>query len=91
MEMEEEILSVTVDVTLKDNKFFYNIMAKKGMNMDDIMSVLCGAISLSIRSRETPELQGQTLRDIIGHLESEFINQNSFSDINLKKDKFLGN
>jgi hypothetical protein len=79
--MEEEKLSVTVDVTLKDNKFFYNIMAMKGMNMDDIMSVLCGAIALSIRSRETPELQGQTLRDIIGHLESEFINVDSFSDV----------
>jgi hypothetical protein len=79
--MEEEKLSVTVDVTLKDNKFFYNIMAKKSMNMDEIMSVLCGAISLSIRSRETPELQGQTLRDIIGHLESEFINVDSFSDV----------
>jgi hypothetical protein len=79
--MEEEKLSVTVDVTLKDNKFFYNIMAMKGMNMDEIISVLCGAIALSIRSRETPELQGQTLRDIIGHLESEFINVDSFSDV----------
>jgi hypothetical protein len=81
MEMEEEKLSVTVDVTLRDNKFFYDIMAKKGMNIDEIISVLCGAISLSIRSRETPELQGQTLRDIIGHLESEFINVDSFSDV----------
>jgi len=81
MEIEEEKLSVTVDVTLKDNKFFYNIMAMKGMNMDEIISVLCGAIALSIRSRETPELQGQTLRDIIGHLESEFINVDSFSDV----------
>jgi hypothetical protein len=79
--MEEERLSVTVDVTLKDNKFFYNIMAMKGMSMDDIMSVLCGGLALSIRSRETPELQGQTLRDIIGHLESEFINVDSFSDV----------
>ena len=79
--MEEEKLSVTVDVTLKDNKFFYNIMAMKGMSMDDIMSVLCGGLALSIRSRETPELQGQTLRDIIGHLESEFINVDSFSDV----------
>jgi hypothetical protein len=79
--MEEEKLSVTVDVTLKDNKFFYNIMAMKGMNMDDIMSVLCGGLALSIRSRETPELQGQTLRDIIGHLESEFVNVDSFSDV----------
>ena len=78
--MEEEKLSVTVDVTLRDNKFFYNIMAMKGMNMDEIMSVLCGGLALSIRSRETPELQGQTLRDVIGHLESEFVNVDSFSD-----------
>jgi hypothetical protein len=78
---EEDKLSVAVDVTLKDNKFFYNIMAKKDMNIDELISVLCGAISLSIRSRETPELQGQTLRDIIGHLESEFINVDSFSDV----------
>ena len=78
--MEEEKLSVTVDVTLRDNKFFYNIMAKKGMNMDEIISVLCGGIALAIRSRETPELQGQTLRSVINHLESEFINTDSFSD-----------
>ena len=50
-------------------------------DIDDIMSVLCGGIALSIRSRETPELQAKTLRDIIGHLESEFINVDSFSDV----------
>jgi len=79
--MEEEKLSVTVDVTLKDNKFLYNIMAKKGMSLDEITSVLCGGLALSIRGKQTPELQGQTLRDIIGHLESEFINVDSFSDV----------
>jgi hypothetical protein len=83
--MEEEKLSISVDVTLRDGKFFYNIMAKKGMNMDEIISVLCGGLALSIRSRETPELQGQTLRDVIRHLESELINVDSFSDIELKK------
>jgi hypothetical protein len=56
-------------------------MAKRGMNIDEIISVLCGGLALSIRSRETPELQGQTLRDVIGHLESEFVNVDSFSDV----------
>jgi hypothetical protein len=79
--MEEEKLSISVDVTLRDGKFFYDIMAKKGMNMDEIISVLCGGLALSIRSKETPELQGQTLRDVIRHLESELINVDSFSDV----------
>ena len=79
--MEEIKLSVIVDVEFRDNRFFYNIRAKSDMNMDDIISVLCGGIALAIRSRETPELQGQTLRDVINHLESEFINTDSFSDI----------
>jgi len=83
--MEEEKLSITVDVTLRGGKFFYDLMAKRGMNMDEIISVLCGGLALSIRSKETPELQGQTLRDVIGHLESEFVNVDSFSDIELKK------
>ncbi len=78
--MEEIKLSVIVDVEFRDNRFFYNIRAKSDMNMDEIISVLCGGIALGIRSRETPELQGQTLRSVIKHLESEFINTDSFSD-----------
>jgi len=83
--MEEEKLSITVEVTLRDGKFFYDLMAKRGMNIDEIISVLCGGLALSIRSKGAPELQGQTLRDVIGHLESEFVNVDSFSDIELKK------
>jgi len=77
---EEEKLTVVVEVTLKDNRFLYNIFVDKGMNMDTITSILCGGLALSIRRRETPELQGQTLRDVIRHLESEFINVDSFPE-----------
>ena len=83
--MEEEKLSVTVDVTLKDNKFFYNIMAKKGMSLDEITSVLCGGLALSIRGKQTPELQGEALRAVISYLESEFVNTESFCDAYIKK------
>ena len=84
--MEEEYnLSVMVDVTLKGGKFFYDISAKKGMTIDEITSVLCGGIALSIRGKQTPELQAQTLRDVIGHLESEFVNTESFADVYIKK------
>jgi len=84
--MEEEYnLSVMVDVTLKGGKFFYDISAKKGMTIDEITSVLCGGIALSIRGKQTPELQSEALRAVINHLESEFINTESFADVYIKK------
>jgi hypothetical protein len=83
--MEEIKLTVTIEVTAKDDKFFYNILAQKGMDINDIRSVLCGGVALSIRGEETPKLQAEALRDVINYLESEFINVESFSDVNLKK------
>lgn len=83
--MEDMKLTVTVEVTLKDDKFFYNILAQKGMNVDEILTVLCGGVALSIRGKETPKLQAEAIRDVITYLESEFINVDSFSDVNFKK------
>ena len=83
--MEDIKLTVTVEVTLKDDKFFYNILAQKGMNVDEILTVLCGGVALSIRGKETPKLQAESIRDVITYLESEFINVDSFSDVNFKK------
>jgi hypothetical protein len=83
--MEDMKLTVTVEVTLKDDKFFYNILAQKGMNVDEILTVLCGGVALSIRGKETPKLQAESIRDVITYLESEFINVDSFSDVNFKK------
>ena len=84
--MEDIKLSVTVEVTVKDDKFFYNILAQKNIDIDSIMSILCGGVALSIRGRETPKLQADALRDVIGYLESEFINVESFTDVNFKKE-----
>ena len=83
--MEEEKLSVTVEVTIQGGKFFYDVLAKKGMSLDEITSVLCGGLALSIRGKQTPELQGEALRAVINHLESEFINTESFADAYIKK------
>jgi hypothetical protein len=83
--MEDMKLTVTVEVTLKDDKFFYNILAQKGMNVDEILTVLCGGVAISIRGKETPKLQAEAIKDVITYLESEFINVDSFSDVNFKK------
>jgi len=78
--MEDIKLTVTVEVTVKDDKFFYNILAQKDMDIDSIMSILCGGVALSIRGKETPKLQAEALKEVISYLESEFINVESFSD-----------
>ena len=83
--MEDIKLTVTVEVTVKDDKFFYNILAQKGIDMDSIMSILCGGVALSIRGKETPKLQAEALKSVIEYLESEFINVESFTDVNIKK------
>ena len=82
---EENQLSVAVEVTIQGGKFFYDVLAKKGMSLDEITSVLCGGLALSIRGKQTPELQGEALRAVISYLESEFVNTESFADAYIKK------
>jgi hypothetical protein len=76
---------VGVSVKVKDGRFFFDIMADKGLYMEDIRSILVGGVSLSIRSEKTPELQAKVLKDVISHLESEFINPDSFDDLYVKE------
>jgi len=72
---------VGVSVEVKDGRFFFDIMADKGLYMEDIRSILVGAVSMSIRSEKTPELQAKVMREVFAHLESEFINPDSFDDL----------
>jgi len=76
---------VGVSVTIKDGRFFFDIMADNNLYMEDIRSILVGAVAMSIRSEKTPELQSKAIKDVISHLESEFINPDSFDDIYVKE------
>jgi hypothetical protein len=77
---------VGVSVTIKDGRFFFDIMSDKGLSLEDIRSILVGGVALSIRSEKTPELQAKVMRSVVDHLESEFIDPDSFKDISLKDD-----
>lgn len=80
--MEEAKMSVTVEVTIKeDNTFLFNILASESLDNQLIQSVLAGGLALSIRAEETPKKQAKVLKDVIDYLESEFINPDSFSDV----------
>ena len=74
---------VGVSVTIKDGRFFFDVMADKGLSLEDIRSILVGGVALSIRSEKTPELQAKVMRSVVDHLESEFINPDSFNDLDV--------
>jgi hypothetical protein len=80
--MEENKLKVSVEVTIEDDdNFIFNILAPRSLNTDMIRSILVGGVALSIRAEETPKDQAKALKDVIDYLESEFIDPDSFSDV----------
>ena len=81
----EEKFNVGVSVTVKDGRYYFDIMADSDLDMESIRSILVGGVALSIRSEKTPELQAKALKDVISHLESEFINPDSFDDLYVKE------
>lgn len=76
---------VGVSVTIKDGRFFFDIMADKGLSLEDIRSILVGGVALSIRSEKTPELQAKVMKSVVDHLESEFIDPDSFNDLDVNE------
>ncbi len=78
---DETKIHVGVDLTIRDDKFFFNILAHEGLDVEAIRSILAGGLALTILSEKTPEKQGQALRGVINYLESELVNVDSFADV----------
>jgi hypothetical protein len=78
---EETKYQVGVDLTIRDERFYFNILAQEGLDVEMIRSILDGGLSLTILSEKTPQKQGQALRAVINYLESELVNVDSFTDI----------
>ena len=79
--VEETKYQVGVEVTIKDGKYYFNILAQDNLDVDAIRSILAGGLSLTILSEKTPEKQGQALRGVVDYLESELVDIDSFTDI----------
>ena len=78
---EETKYYAGVEVNVIDGRYYFNISAQNGLDMDAIRSILAGGLSLTILSEKTPEKQGQALRGVVDYLESELVNVDSFTDI----------
>jgi hypothetical protein len=78
---EETKYHAGVELTIRDGRYYFNILAQEGLDIDAVRSILVGGLSLTILSEKTPEKQGQALRAVINYLESELVNIDSFTDI----------
>jgi hypothetical protein len=79
--VEETKYQAGVELTIRDGRYYFNILAQEGLDIDAVRSILVGGLSLTILSEKTPEKQGQALRAVVNYLESELVNIDSFTDI----------
>lgn len=83
--MEENKMKVCVEVSVVDEKFLFDIMAHTSLTMEDIRSILVGAVCMTIHGEKTPKDQGRVLKEVIEYMEQDFINTESFSDVSFIK------
>ena len=79
---------VRIDTTIKDGRCIYNLSTptdQPQITLNQITSILSGALSLSIRGSEN---EAQTMRDVINYLNEEFVSIDSFKDLEVKVKKW---
>lgn len=79
--MENKKLHVGVNVEFINGRANISLDTTKGMTLISVQEVLTNALNLSIRAEKTPEKQARALKSIISHIENDFINIDSFSEI----------
>lgn len=78
--MENETLSVRVDMTHNDGTFRFNIFTSDEIDKDMLRAILAGGLALSIKAEQGPENQGIAMKEVIDYLTSEFISTHSFEN-----------
>jgi hypothetical protein len=60
---------------------------KKSIEYSETLSVLSGALAMAIRiaGEKSNQTEGEVMRSVVTYLESEFINPDSFKDLEVKR------
>lgn len=68
-----------------DGRLYLDLGSLSGQHLDysEILSVLVSSLSMSIRiaGESSHKTEGQIFREVLSHLEKEFINPDSFKDL----------
>lgn len=68
-----------------DGRLYLDLGSPSGQHLDysEVLSVLVASLSMSIRiaGENSTKTEGQVFREVVNHLEKEFINSDSFKDL----------
>ena len=78
--LENETLSVRVDMTYVNGRFNFQLFAEKEVKPEMLRAMLVGGVALTIKAEEGPENQGAAMKDVIDYLTNEFISTDSFEN-----------
>ena len=77
--------SIIIGYERRDGRMFLNLGTSNGQHVDyvDLLQIIAGALSMTIRiaGEKSSQTEGEVMRSVINHLESEFINADSFKDL----------
>jgi hypothetical protein len=77
--------SIVIGYEKRDGRMFLNLGTSNGQHVDyvELLQVITGALSMTIRiaGEKSSQTEGEVMRSVINHLESEFINSDSFKDL----------
>lgn len=85
--MEENKFKVIVEMEIKDGNYVFDISANSSLNIEEIRSILVGGVCLTIHGEKTPKDQARVLKEVIHHMEQDFIDTDSFSDVYINPSK----
>lgn len=85
--MEENKFKVIVEMEIKDGNYIFDISANSSLNIEEIRSILVGGVCLTIHGEKTPKDQARVLKEVIHHMEQDFIDTDSFSDVYIDPSK----
>ena len=72
---------------IKDGNYVFDISANSSLNIEEIRSILVGGVCLTIHGEKTPKDQARVLKEVIHHMEQDFIDTDSFSDVYIDPSK----
>ena len=81
---KEVTYRIIIDTTLTDEKCLYNLLLPKDqpeLSIKQVTAILSGTLAMAIRGSEN---EGQTMKEVIDYLNFEFVNPDSFKDVEMK-------
>ena len=84
--MENGIL---IEYEIRDDRMYFDLKTKNGEHIPhhELLSVITGALGMAIRmaGEKGHRKEGEIFREVMNHLTNEFVNPDSFKDLEVKR------